>query len=255
MQYHKHIYPGIMKRFRGLFNREFYSEFRDSIEKGSYVSLYQLLTKELRKVKNKVTSKKDKDAITTLDYVNETLHALVSTVTNMRLNYNMMSTYDQINIRRSFGDILGATSAMLLAIAIFAGTDDDDLKENNTLATALYLADRCYSESIMYTPYGIYVEGKTLWSSPIAMTNSIEDVMKIATTTMAILFDEDYNPYYTTGQYKGQHKVFVAAMRNVPVYRVYNRMTHMNKNNKYYRLGNVGVTKRARTIADYINPD
>ena len=255
MQYHKHIYPGIMKRFRGLFNREFYSEFRDSIEKGSYVSLYQLLTKELREVKNKVTSKKDKDAITTLDYVNETLHALVSTVTNLFFNYRMMSTYDKINVRRSLSDMLGATSAMLLAIALFAGTDDDDLKENNTLATALYLADRCYSESIMYTPRGMYVEGRTLWSSPIAMTNSIEDVTKIAITTMSILFDEDYNPYYTTGQYKGQHKVFVAAMRNVPVYRVYNRMTHMNKNNKYYRLGDVGVTKRAKTYADYINPD
>lgn len=255
MQYHKHIYPGIMKRYRGLFNREFYSEFRDSIEKGSYVSLYQLLTKELREVKNKVTSKKDKDAITTLDYVNETLHALVSTVTNLFFNYRMMSVYDQINVRRSLSDMLGATSAMLLAIALFAGTDDDDLKENNTLATALYLSDRFRSESIMYTPYGMYVEGKTLWSSPIAMTNSIEDVTKIAITTMSILFDEDYNPYYTTGQYKGQHKVFVAAMRNVPVYRVYNRMTHMNKNNKYYRLGDVGITKRARTIADYINPD
>ena len=255
MQYHKHIYPGIMKRFRGLFNREFYSEFRDSIEKGSYVSLYQLLTRELREVKNKVTNKKDKDAITTLDYINETLHALVSTITNMRINYNMMSIYDQINIRRTYGDMLGATSAMLLAIAIFVGTDDDDLKENNVLATTLYLADRFYSESIMYTPYGMYVEGRTLWSSPIAMTNSIEDVTKIAITTMSILFDEDYNPYYTTGQYKGQHKVFVAAMRNVPVYRVYNRITHMNKNNKYYRLGNVGITKRARTIADYINPD
>ncbi len=255
MQYHKHIYPGIMKRYRGLFNREFYSEFRDSIEKGSYVSMYQLLTKELREVKNKVTSKKDKDAITTLDYVNETLHALVSTVTNLFFNYRMMSRYDQINVRRSLSDLLGATSAMLLAIALFAGTDDDDLKENNTLATVLYLSDRFRSESIMYTPYGMYVEGKTLWSSPIAMTNSIEDVTKIAFTTMAILFDEDYNPYYTTGQYKGQHKVFVAAMRNVPVYRVYNRMTHMNKNNKYYRLGDVGVTKRARTIADYINPD
>ena len=255
MQYHKHIYPGIMKRFRGLFNREFYSEFRDSIEKGSYVSLYQLLTKELRDVKNKVTSKKDKDAITTLDYINETLHALVSTVTNLFFNYRMMSTYDQINVRRSLSDMLGAASAMLFAIAIFAGTDDDDLKESNILATALYLADRRYSEAIMYTPYGMYVEGKTLWSSPIAMTNSIEDVTKIAFTTMSILFDEDYNPYYTTGQYKGQHKVFVAAMRNVPVYRVYNRITHMNKNNKYYRLGDVGITKRARTIADYINPD
>ena len=259
MQYHKHIYPGIMKRYRGafngLFNREFYNEFRDSVEKGSYVSLYQLLTKELREGIKRANDKNDRDTLITIDHINETLHALVTTATNIFFNYDMMSRYDQINVKRTFGDMLGAASAMLLAIAIFAGTDDDDLKENNTLATALYLADRCYSESIMYTPYGMYVEGRTLWSSPIAMTNSIEDVTKIAITTMSILFDEDYNPYYTTGQYKGQHKVFVAAMRNVPVYRVYNRMTHMNKNNKYYRLGDVGITKRARTIADYINPD
>ena len=259
MQYHKHIYPGIMKRYRGafngLFNREFYNEFRDSVEKGSYLSMYQLLTKELREGIKRANDKKDRDTLITIDHINETLHALVTTATNIFFNYNMMSRYDQINVKRTFGDMLGDVSAMLLAVAIFAGTDDDDLKESNTLATALYLADRCYSEAIMYTPYGIFVEGKTLWSSPIAMTNSIEDVAKIATTTMAILFDEDYNPYYTTGQYKGQHKVFVAAMRNVPVYRVYNRMTRMTKNNKYYRLGDVGVTKRAKTYADYINPD
>ena len=259
MQYHKHIYPGIMKRYRGafngLFNREFYNEFRDSVEKGSYLSMYQLLTKELREGIKRANDKKDRDTLITIDHINETLHALVTTATNIFFNYDMMSRYDQINVKRTFGDMLGAVSAMLLAVAIFAGTDDDDLKENNTLATALYLADRCYSEAIMYTPHGILVEGKTLWSSPIAMTNSIEDVAKIATVTMAILFDEDYNPYYTTGQYKGQHKVFVAAMRNVPVYRVYNRMTRMTKNNKYYRLGDVGVTKRAKRYADYINPD
>jgi hypothetical protein len=255
MQYHKHIYPGFMKRFRGLFSREFYSEFRDSVEKGSYVSLYQLLTKELRDVKNKVTNKKDVEAITTLDYINETLHALVTTFTNFRLNYNMMSVYDQINVRRTLGDLLGIVAAFMLSVAIFAGTDDDDLKESNVLSTALYIADRCYSEAIMYTPYGIYVEGKTLWSSPIAMTNSIEDVTKIAFTTMSILFDEDFNPYYTTGQYRGEHKIKVAALRNVPVYRVYNRLSRMTKNNKYYRLGDTGITKFARTTADYINPD
>ena len=107
----------------------------------------------------------------------------------------------------------------------------------------------------MYTPYGMYIEGKTLWSSPIAMTNSIEDVTKIAFTTMSILFDEDFNPYYTTGQYRGEHKIKVAALRNVPVYRVYNRLSRMTKNNKYYRLGDVGITKTAKGIADYINPD
>lgn len=255
MQYHKHIYPGFMKRFRGLFSREFYSEFRNSVEKGSYVSLYQLLTKELRDVKNKVTNKKDTEAITTLDYINETLHALITTFTNFRLNYNMMSTYDQINVRRTLGDFLGIAAAFMLSVAIFAGTDDDDLKESNVLSTALYIADRCYSEAIMYTPYGMYVEGKTLWSSPIAMTNSIEDITKIATTSLSILFDEDFNPYYTTGQYRGEHKIKVAALRNVPVYRVYNRLSRMTKNNKYYRLGDTGITKFARNVADYINPD
>ena len=45
MQYHKHMYPGIMKRWR---RRGYYNEFRGSVERGSYVSLASLLSTEFR---------------------------------------------------------------------------------------------------------------------------------------------------------------------------------------------------------------
>ena len=41
MQYHKHMYPGIMKRWR---RRGYYNEFRGSVERGSYVALASLLS-------------------------------------------------------------------------------------------------------------------------------------------------------------------------------------------------------------------
>lgn len=46
MQYHKHIYPGIMKRYRrqGYFNEE-----RGTIEKGCYASIKDFLALPLRK--------------------------------------------------------------------------------------------------------------------------------------------------------------------------------------------------------------
>ena len=48
MQYHKHILPGMMKRWRrkGYFNEE-----RGSIERGFYWSLLDLLTAPVNKIK------------------------------------------------------------------------------------------------------------------------------------------------------------------------------------------------------------
>lgn len=53
MQYHKHMYPGIMKRWR---RRGYYNEFRGSVERGSYVSLASLLSTEFRSTIKKLKS-------------------------------------------------------------------------------------------------------------------------------------------------------------------------------------------------------
>ena len=59
-----------------------------------------------------------------------------------------------------------------------AMTDDDDEKESEFIATALYISDRLLSESQIYAPWGLISEASTLWSSPIAATNGPEDLLK-----------------------------------------------------------------------------
>lgn len=45
MQYKKHLYPGILKRWRV---RGYYNEMRESIERGSYIDLISFLAHEFK---------------------------------------------------------------------------------------------------------------------------------------------------------------------------------------------------------------
>lgn len=251
MQYHKHIYPGLMKRYR---TKGIYNENRDSVEKGSYVSLAKLLSAEFSGIKYKIKRNvEEENGNVILESTKSIARALLDTALNLNLNYKSMTDWERRNVRRVLGDLLGIISAMLFGTLIYGLTDDDELKEDETLATALYLCDRLVTESFMYSPIGLYTEAKTLWSSPIAAQNSIADAIKAISIIGNIIIDDEYNPYYTTGLYKDDHKLKVILYRNTPALRVYNRLSNMTKNNKYYRLNDNRLNmKTSRQIADII---
>ena len=254
MQYHKHIYPGIMKRWRGVFNRAYYNEFRQSVEKGSYTSLIEFLGTEFKGIGKRIKMDVNEQQTTyALAITKEVINSLVNSVSYAKLNWNMMQQWERDNIRRVIGDLYGILSAFSFGVSIYAFGEDDEIKDSNLASAALYIADSFYAQARMYTPRGLYVEGKTLWSSPIAATNGIVDILKIADIFTNILTDEEYDPYYTTGQYKGRHKAAVAFYRNIPAYRVFNRMQNFTNYNKYYRLGDVGVTKKAKKLGNAIS--
>ena len=60
--------------------------------------------------------------------------------------------------------------------------------------------------------FGAYAEGKKLWSSPVAIGQTINDL--VGTTAMAarFLIEEDFTEEYTTGRYKGMNKFEVMAV-------------------------------------------
>lgn len=249
MQYHKHIYPGIMKRYR---TTGYYNEIRQTNELGSYVSLAKFLTIEFRNInKNKNLTDEEKDTNKLLKGIQGILKATVDTIVNLKINWQLLPTWEQNNIRRTYGDLCGITAAMLTAIGIHLACDDDELKDDtvkgNLLSTCIYLSDRLYSESRMYTPTGMYNEFDVLWSSPIAATNGPEDLLKGLNVIVNTLFNEDYEPNYTTGLYKGQNKAAVVLKRNIPAYRVYNRLKHMSENNQYYRINDNSLNMRTAT--------
>lgn len=253
MQYHKHLYPGVMKRFR---RRGYYNEQTNTIEVGSYTALVDFLSKEFKNVVSDAKKQGDGYVGITVASVQNTFKAVINTITNITTNWNLMSPWERNAIKRCLGDLYGILSALLLGITIYAMTDDDDEKESNVVATGLYLADRLLSESQMYTPWGLYSEGKTLWSSPIAAYNSPSDLIKIMDYTARWLFDEDFDPVYSTGIYKGKNKVGVLIKRNIPIYRVIERLNNMTKNNSYYRINEKTLNmKISKYIADQINPD
>lgn len=253
MQYHKHLYPGVMKRFR---RRGYYNEQTNTIEVGSYVAFVDFLGKEFRNVVSNAKKQGDGYVGIAIASVQNTFKAVINTITNIKTNWNLMSPWERNAVKRCLGDLYGILSALLLGITIYAMTDDDDEKESNVVATGLYLADRLLSESQMYTPWGLYSEGKTLWSSPIAAYNGPSDLIKIMDYSARWLFDEDFDPVYSTGIYKGKNKVGVLIKRNLPIYRVIERLNNMTKNNSYYRINEKALNmKISKYIADQINPD
>lgn len=253
MQYHKHLYPGVMKRFR---RRGYYNEQTNTIEVGSYVAFVDFLSKEFRNVVSDAKKQGDGYVGIAVASVQNTFKAVINTITNIKTNWNLMSPWERNAVKRCLGDLYGILSALLLGVAIYAMTDDDDEKESNIVATGLYLADRLLSESQMYTPWGLYSEGKTLWSSPIAAYNGPSDLIKIMDYSARWLFDEDFDPVYSTGIYKGKNKVGVLIKRNIPIYRVIERLNNMTKNNSYYRINEKALNmKISKYIADQINPD
>lgn len=253
MQYHKHLYPGVMKRFR---RRGYYNEQTNTVEMGSYTALVDFLSKEFKNVVSDAKKQEDGYVGITVASVQNTFKAVINTIINITTNWNLMSPWERNAIKRCLGDLYGILSALLLGITIYAMTDDDDEKESNVVATGLYLADRLLSESQMYTPWGLYSEGKTLWSSPIAAYNGPSDLIKIMDYSARWLFDEDFDPVYSTGIYKGKNKVGVLIKRNIPIYRVIERLNNMTKNNSYYRINEKALNmKISKYIADQINPD
>lgn len=253
MQYHKHLYPGIMKRWR---KTGYYNEIRGSAEKGSIISLFDFLSIEFDGLKDKVKENvATNDTNKAIASIQEIFKAIISTVTHVQTNWELMPDWEKANMKRLLGDLSGMTAVLCLTMALFCMTDDDEIEDNVTLSTMLYCADRCFSEAAMYFPWSLATEFKTLWSSPVAAVNGPSDLVSIVTILWDTMTDDEFNPVYTTGQYKGEYKATVKLKRNIPVYRIYNRLSQMPKNNKYYRLGQTGITKTAKKYADKMKPD
>ena len=250
MQYHKHIYPGIMKRFR---RKGYYNEIRGNIEQGSYITLANLLSTEFVDIKNRIDARRENGENIALASIREVVKASIDTIINYKMNYDLMTEWEQHNLHRVLGDLLGIAMSFMLAICIHLMADDDDLDDNNFLATGLYIADRLNSEAQMYMPWGLYSEASTLWSSPIASANGPLDLLKGLSVGIDWLFNDDFNIKYTTGLYKGQNKLAVLLYRNIPIVRGYNRIMHMKDNNNYYRINENSINiKYSSNIADVI---
>lgn len=235
MQYHKHLYPGIMKRWR---RKGYYSETRGSNERGANQDLIDFLCTEFVDL-NSISKEKAKNNNTNivLASIQTAMLAGIDSIQNMMFNWDNLSEDERANIRRTFAENAAIISAVLFVMAIYATWDDDDIRNNRFVASLLYSADRLYSDSTMYNPMGITSEIKTTWSSPVASATGPSDFITACNLVTSALFDPDFNPEYQTGQYAHKNKFEVLLRRNIPGLRPYDRIQLITRNNQYYKIG------------------
>ena len=230
MQYHKHIYPGIMKRYR---KHGYYNEERGTIEKGCYNALIDFLAIPIRKYRQDM---KDNE-VTGMEGLQNLFKHVADFCLNINTHWNLLPDYERANIARNLGDVCGVLAAVAVAIGLRALGDDDD-EDGIIYNLCLYEADRLASESFQFNPYGTWVEAKKLWSNPVAVQSIINDILSSMGTMSQILIEgEDYDPYYKSGKYAHQHKLKVYIERRIPVWRGINAIANIADDNHYYKLG------------------
>ena len=233
MQYHKYIWPGILKRWRV---KGYYNEERGSVEKGSMISLWHFVTTPIKEHKRKNgLSNEETNAISSIQNI---FREILDFIAHIDVNWNLLPEHEKANIRRNLGDFTGWLASLLIALATKAIGDDDDEETSVIYNLAMYQADRLNTESIQlsWIP-SIFSESKKLWSKPIAAQSTVEDIINTLKFVTDWMYNEEFNPVYETGRFAGENKFTVRLMRRIPIYRgIYTSLFDIIDNNNYYSM-------------------
>ena len=232
MQYHKHIYPGVMKHYRrkGYFNEE-----RGTKEIGCAPALFDFLTTPIRKLRYE--KEMSDGQVEVLESLQVLLKGYAEFAMNLQTNWQLMPKWQRVSIERAAGDVVGALGGICTALAVRCIWDDDDLKNSLWGNLMLYEADELTTQSMMYNMLFLPQQFDQLWSSPIAGVTAGKDIMAACNNIAAYVMDDDYDPNYTSGRYAGQNKIIVKLGRQIPIYRSLNNLATLDKANSYYKTG------------------
>lgn len=233
MQYHKHIYPGILKHWR---RKGYFNEQTGDTRVGCGPALMDFLTMPIRQYNERHKLLDDKQ-LEALEGTQNLFAAYVNFAENIRVNWEALPEYQKAAIRRTAGDVFAVLSSIMVAIGTNIAWDDKDKDKMLLPNIMLYSADQLATESMMYNPIFLPNNAKQLWSSPVAMMNMPNDIINSLNLVANAMFDDEFDYNYTTGRYKGENKFKVKLMRQIPIYRAYNNLTTLDKSNSYYHYG------------------
>lgn len=250
MQFHKHLVPGFQKRFGyrlGHFDGV-YNETRETINKGSYVSLAEFITFPIRKY-YELNNSNELEAVRTLQGLAK---GYVDFFGNFVTYYNILPEYDKANLRRCLGEWIAITKAVALFVVGKLMLDDDD--ESTQIADyVLYSADRLMSETIQYNPWGMMNEGQKLYSQPVAAFSIANDNLKLLGACCSYIFTGDADDLlYQSGTYSGENKLKVNLLKQVPVVNQIRKHERLGANNSYYKVRQSPFSGLGQFIANKI---
>ena len=253
MQFHKHLVPGYQKRFGyrlGHFDG-IYNETRESISKGTYVSLGEFIAMPFKKY-YELNDSNELQAIRTLQGIAK---GYADFVANLTTYYNILPEYDKANIRRCLGEWIAITKAVALFVVGKLMLDDDD-DSTQVADYILYSADRLMSETIQYTPWGIANEGKKLYSQPVAALSIASDNLKLLEACCSyIVTGNPDDLYYNSGIYSGENKLKVNIMKQIPLVNQIIKHQRLGANNSYYKVRSSPFSGLGQIVANMITDE
>lgn len=250
MQFHKHLVPGFQKRFGyrlGHFDGV-YNETRETINKGSYVSLAEFITFPVRKY-YELNNSNELEAVRTLQGLAK---GYVDFFGNFVTYYNILPEYDKANLRRCLGEWIAITKAVALFVVGKLMLDDDD--ESTQIADyVLYSADRLMSETIQYNPWGMMNEGQKLYSQPVAAFSIANDNLKLLGACCSYIFTGDADDLlYQFGTCSGENKIKVNLLKQIPGVNQIRKHERLGANNSYYKVRQSPFSGLGQFIANKI---
>lgn len=250
MQFHKHLVPGFQKRFGyrlGHFDG-IYNETRETVSKGTYVSLGEFLTIPFRKY-YELSNDNELQAVRALQGI---VKGYLDFAANFMTYYKILPEYDKANLRRCLGEWIAITKAVALFVAGRLLLDDDD-DSTQTADYILYSADRLMSETIQYTPWGMVNEGQKLYSQPVAAFSIISDNAKLleACVSYIVTGNED-DLYYNSGTMSGESKLVTNLWKQVPLVNQIRKHERLGANNSYYKVRSSPFSGLGKLVADWL---
>ena len=253
MQFHKHLVPGFQKRFGyrlGHFDG-IYNETRESISKGTYVSLGEFIAMPFKKY-YELNDSNELQAVRTLQGIAK---GYADFVANLTTYYNILPEYDKANIRRCLGEWIAITKAVALFVVGKLMLDDDD-DSTQVADYILYSADRLMSETIQYTPWGIVNEGKKLYSQPVAALSIAQDNLRLLGALCSyIITGNPDDLYYNSGSYSGENKLAVNFFKQVPLVNQIIKHERLGANNSYYKVRSSPFSGLGQIVANMITDE
>lgn len=253
MQFHKHLVPGFQKRFGyrlGHFDG-IYNETRESISKGTYVSLGEFIAMPFKKY-YELNNDNELQAIRTLQGIAK---GYADFVGNLTTYYNILPEYDKANIRRCLGEWIGIVKAVALFVAGKLMLDDDD-DSTQVADYILYSADRLMSETIQYTPWGMINEGQKLYSQPVAAFSIAQDTLRLLGACCSyIVTGNSDDLYYSSGSYSGENKLAVNFFKQVPLVNQIIKHQRLGANNSYYKVRSSPFSGLGQVVANMITDE
>lgn len=248
MQFHKHLYPGIMKRYR---RQGYYNEVRESVEKGSFTALCDLL--HITDEQLAAIHDLSQEELIALKSLRNSFQLISNYCAAVKLRWELIPDHERANIIRNFTD-LGFLAMYVAGAAMAKGLWlEEDKKDSLFYNWLMNTIDRTEMELMLYGAgipgYGPINETKTLWKSPAAIGSSIEDIYKLMEATATWLFGDEEDMYFKTGAHAHENKFAVYGMSLIPGIRAYNHFMDLPKNNAAFKLKSNPLQNWAEQIA------